>query len=1045
MKPNFALNLSLDGIDLFHRSATGWTHVGTVSLDDSDLTAALGMLRSTAVSLAAGSLTTKVIIPETQILYTEVEAGPETASPEARDAAIRAALEGRTPYPVSDLVFDARPRGRKVELAVLARETLVEAEAFARDHRFNPVSFVAAPTGGRFGGAEPFFGTADSAREMIRTLGEPERDAEALDLDALKRVRPAAPDEVPVVPEPEGAGPEEPDAGEATPEAAEGGAGPGVTAPVLDEGSAGPVGTSGVAEAETPVAEVAEAAAEAAPVDAAPAVPDAGEVAAAALPEAPPTFTSRRAARMAARAGRQTAKPKDEASGPAGAAAAAEPEAAASEPPAAAPTPPQAGEPPAAEAPAAEAPAKAATERPRLVASKSDIPLPRSAGPSEPVPLRRGPPRAPADAPVAVKAFLRNQQPGARRSPVIDLGNLRAMKGQAGAAPALELPPDPVPDDDVPPVPEAQRTVFGARREPVERRSPMRIVVMTLVLLLVLAGLALWSTFWQDGGDPAEVAALPGGDTLAPVEGGVPPAEAEAEADLAAIPEPDVPEPALDGTAQPEVVPEAEPPVAAVEPVPDVAPQPEPAEPEAAPPPEAAAPAIPADPAAAALERGDAARALPDDAAALTPTDDPAPEGALPDASAAAAEVDLTAPAVEEAAVDEAAADAAPVPDMPALPADPVTELVGTDEGAADRVREQLAAELTPEVAERIYADRGLWVMGPAAPTDPGAESADDIAIAAIDPAIAGQDAVALPGLSTDRSILPPPPPAPAGTVFDFDERGLVRATPEGAVNPDGILIFQGRPPVAPAPRDPAAAPAATEAPADPTLVAPDNPLSRIKPRPRPDDLSETTERALLGGRTLADLSQIKPRSRPASVVAAAEAPAGTEPAIKPASELAVARSLTPRRRSDEIVALASASRAMAVKPPPEAPAPEPAPVVAAKPAPKPEPEPQADVAEADAEVEVASAAVVAPSIPTKAGVAKTATVANAISLSKTNLIGVFGTQSSRRALVRLSSGKYVKVKVGDRLDGGKVAAIGDSSLVYVKSGNQVKLSLPKT
>ncbi|MBP6737267.1 MAG: translation initiation factor 2, partial [Rhodobacteraceae bacterium] len=96
---------------------------------------------------------------------------------------------------------------------------------------------------------------------------------------------------------------------------------------------------------------------------------------------------------------------------------------------------------------------------------------------------------------------------------------------------------------------------------------------------------------------------------------------------------------------------------------------------------------------------------------------------------------------------------------------------------------------------------------------------------------------------------------------------------------------------------------------------------------------------------------------------------------------------------------------------------------------------------EADDEPEIASAA---PSIPTKASVAKQATFSNAIDLGKTNLIGVYGTQSKRYALVRNANGSYKKVKVGDRIDGGKVAAITDTELRYQKGSRLVVLKLPK-
>mgnify|MGYP006981152582 FL=1 len=67
----------------------------------------------------------------------------------------------------------------------------------------------------------------------------------------------------------------------------------------------------------------------------------------------------------------------------------------------------------------------------------------------------------------------------------------------------------------------------------------------------------------------------------------------------------------------------------------------------------------------------------------------------------------------------------------------------------------------------------------------------------------------------------------------------------------------------------------------------------------------------------------------------------------------------------------------------------------------------------------------------------------NSINLRKVNLIGVYGTPSNRRALVRLSSGRYKKVKVGDKIDGGQVVAIGDTELRYQKGGRNVTLKMP--
>lgn len=80
---------------------------------------------------------------------------------------------------------------------------------------------------------------------------------------------------------------------------------------------------------------------------------------------------------------------------------------------------------------------------------------------------------------------------------------------------------------------------------------------------------------------------------------------------------------------------------------------------------------------------------------------------------------------------------------------------------------------------------------------------------------------------------------------------------------------------------------------------------------------------------------------------------------------------------------------------------------------------------------------------PTAGRVARAATQSNAIALNKVNLIGVFGSDGARRALVRLPNGRMKRVKVGDRIDGGRVAAIGRSQLSYVKGGRTIQLAVP--
>ena len=84
------------------------------------------------------------------------------------------------------------------------------------------------------------------------------------------------------------------------------------------------------------------------------------------------------------------------------------------------------------------------------------------------------------------------------------------------------------------------------------------------------------------------------------------------------------------------------------------------------------------------------------------------------------------------------------------------------------------------------------------------------------------------------------------------------------------------------------------------------------------------------------------------------------------------------------------------------------------------------------------------PKIPTSASVAKVATEKNVLATSAVVLIGVFGTDGSRYAYVRLANGTLKKVKVGDTLDGGRVVAISGSDLRYQKGGKEVVLAMPR-
>lgn len=84
-----------------------------------------------------------------------------------------------------------------------------------------------------------------------------------------------------------------------------------------------------------------------------------------------------------------------------------------------------------------------------------------------------------------------------------------------------------------------------------------------------------------------------------------------------------------------------------------------------------------------------------------------------------------------------------------------------------------------------------------------------------------------------------------------------------------------------------------------------------------------------------------------------------------------------------------------------------------------------------------------APQVPQTASVASAATEENELRLNRLSLIGVFGSASSRAALVRAGNGRISRVTVNDPLDGGRVVAIDTTSVRYVKNGRTRVLELP--
>ncbi|MCP5036982.1 MAG: hypothetical protein GY945_05205 [Rhodobacteraceae bacterium] len=1087
MKPNFALNLSHDGIGLFHRtngSKDGWTLIGQVALDDDELGTKLAILRKTAADLEKGGVATKLIIPNSQILYTEVEApGPDDIT---REVQIRAGLEGLTPYDVGELVFDWRKgKGNKVMVAVLARETLSEAEQFAKEHRFNPVSFVARPNNKGFKG-EAFFGKATGAAALLGAGERIEPDQKAVpDLKVEKPDRSAKAQQPP-----EKSPPEEPKVA------------PAKTADIPLAGKDdGPDAGEKAAKktGATPSDAAAESTVEPAtkPVKASP-KPTAKETAS--KTEARPDTAQQTAQVAQADTETLTGPQEDDARIEALLAEVAEPEAKEPEPDTSGdqkkpqnPAKSKARAKSAAKSADNQPPAPVLAPFPPTPEAEDDEPTPFMPSPPPPPPRRQlptglhvktsvpkpatrvvtpsgsnpfsTPPSKSAQkvepGPAAAFSSRRSGDALAGKSTAALGGSTRKQKRRFSLTESLST------------IKSSTGSVAGiatkiAARRPAAGKSPQG----TSPSLTANKGGSSQAT---SGDGPGAINSLftratSGAQELlnrakttraAPVVNGADKASGNNDT-RPVLPDP-TPKPKptakplmadrahLGKTGQGKTGLQATPVTA--KPNPDqltplnIA---KPADSEADRLTMFGArksqnPDIGGKPkylglvlililllvmAVTALSsvfffsdssslfgRGDenefAAAAVPEITTTIAGTDvgnTPAPPRPTAPQTPATGDAGSgeTAPVPsgqgDQAALDQITTDLMndaepePEPELPSPTPDETTETM-----TATTTAPQNPLGLSEDTAQSHYAATGIWQKAPDPLGEPQSSRIDELYVASIDPAISSQDAVALPsGSATAQEARPatPLPPPEAGTSFAFDDRGLVTPTPEGTLSPDGILIYSGKPPIVPDPR-PGTAPV-------PATIAPDV-LQGFRPHPRPASLIEDNERANLGGATLAELAVLRAPVRPASLQAQAQAEAGADTAP---NELAIAASPTPGYRPGNFSTIVERARE------------------------------NADASDGSVVVAASAAAVTVPSIPTRASVATQATINNALSLNRINLIGIYGSSTDRRALVRLSSGRYVKVSVGDRLNGGKVVSITETRLIYTKSGRNKTLDI---
>lgn len=975
MKPNFALGLTVDGITLWQRADEGWLRVGAVNPEAADMDAQMRGLAKVAAALAPEGVRTKLIVPDDQILFFDADITARRREMQAHD--IRAQLAGRTPYPVEELDFDwPEVEGGAARVAVVARETLVEAEDFAAHYGLNPICAVSAGQNDSFKG-EAFFGPTRSARTLIGDVSLIERDGSAVNEIGLATLPepellpekltdlvapqedatpPVAEPEPKAKPEPEPAAkpqerapetaaPDKSVTAEASPAVATETPAPSAKPDVKPETSA-PAETS--VQAPQPPAKEARNAALLARLKASAQSPETAAAGASSEPAEPVAFKSRRVTAPAPLPASSTKLP------PRKGAPESETPAGANPVPTSAPS-----QSPAKDllgglrgklgaVPELSKRSKQSVEKAMTVA-KAIIPAKKVVAPAATI--------ATAGTQALAEKVAKPVTPAS--STLVDRKDpLETLRSRGGSKP---------PRDEA-----EQLTIFGARNSELYAPSPMpRILLVLGGIGLLLAAIAIWVVFFtRTAPDQVEVASDPVMEEIVPpLPGDLSFAEDQAfmEAEIEA---------AL-GLED------------AAERVPLDAPFPEDAATDTAP----LAPETVPD-----QSQGPA---LIEDEPARQAEAQPAPSAA--GQVAGIRSTALMAPQV-----------ASPLPEAPAPPRPFAEEsqapLATAEESPEALVPEELAeglAEAAPAGEEdvEITVTEGTPPLTPPARPDgiaPEQESAAEAVETEVED-LAEDIAAAIAQATPDTPV--------ADTPLDaLDESAVV------------VTVTETRPPVAPPVRPEGLAPEAAATDLDQDDAA----LQSV-----PGEDVEPVVQAALDTSDLAPppggvaLSALRPQSRPSDFVPTVTPEA---PQIE-GTALAVAASLRPSNRPGQFATIVQralrAAQPRATTPTPPAAALQQTAVAAAAPAP------------------AAMAAPSAPAIPASASVAREATVNRAINLRQINLIGVMGTPQARRALVRLSNGRVVTVRVGEQLDSGQVTAISDTELRYTRRGRDVVLRLP--
>ena len=1003
MKTNFALGLTQDGITLWQRDGSGWLRVGAVPLDDPDMDTAVAAVVDKARKLSPDGLATKLVIPNEHLLQTTAHApGPGR---DAQETQIRAALVGRTPFPVEELVFDWSGAGTSVAVVVVARETLIEAEDFATAQGLNPVAFVAATAPDGFRG-EPFLGLTRAMRAKRVDPAAVVRDGMVLRETGIAQL-PTPPAPV-VIPDPEPVPAPAPDV-PAPPAVTQDTPAPAIEAPapaVTPAPTAEPTPSSAIPKTEeaTPPANAAKSGKDIAraafdklapqPAQTIPVAATSDILSSLGLPDvgAPASAPSTDTADSPASIGFRTRRQGQSATAPqpsafATTARGTDGAKAKTRTDTSAQTRASAG----GLSRLGEQLRTRYSQTNASVASKMGAlraSLVRKKGDTDQPSVGKG---ATATAAAALTAkFAPKGDSAAKRAsllapltarlgksaPEADASPRKPVIDTARLAPAKPTP-SPKPVTSTTTKDEAQRmTVFGARGASVDLGKapvPRQALLITGGVLLVLVAAAIWALYF--------VAA-------APEQADAPASAAPEVSAPAALSDP------LDSVTEPTDL-------AAIE---------------------------------AALGQEDAAQAerVAEDGSDTTL----APESGAQDLVGADAQLGATP-------------SDTPAGSQAAAPQDPAADVVQTppSDTAAGRVaeirsngivapQEQSGSLPSPVPPAPFGADPLPPLRGSAealaAPTDtPSAIATPAETPSAPQSAPSAEESLTI--RVTDGSPPSTPPAKPARySQPETPPPSEAPATPEqqGAIAPDApvlsesdleITVTQGAPATVPPPRPQTLAPVNADPPADPVQSTDPAPGPQGSLVPPASDLAATPDLATAalappppGG---VSLQGLRPAARPSDLRRVAVPIAEPEPVFPTATAQAVATSVRPESRPAQFAqvvqrALTAATRRQTTPPP------------------------------ATEAVQTASAAVAMPSLPTSTSVAREATVSRAINLRQVNLIGVMGTSSNRRALVRLSNGRVVTVRVGESLDDGQVTAIGDTELRYVRRGRDVVLRI---